>query len=101
MEIKIKTKFNLEDVVWFMKDNKPVQGIINRIEYERVESINTAYEHKNIFQKLKSLLNKTKVDIYLRYTLDWVDNNGKFISAPHYRTEEKLFSTKEELLKTL
>ena len=101
MEFIFKSKFNLEDVVWFMHDNKPIQGIINGIEYERVESIDTAYEHKNIFQKLKSILNKTKVNIYLRYTLDMIDNNGKYISSPHYCIEDKIFSTKEELLNSL
>lgn len=101
MEFTFKSNFNLEDVVWFMHDNKPAQGIINRIEYNREESIDTAYEHKNIFQKLKSILNKTKFNIHLRYTLDLVDNNDKYISSPHYCTEDKIFSTKEELLKSL
>ena len=62
MEFTFKSKFNLEDTVWFMHKNKPVQGIIHTMEYTRSESVNIAYEHKNIFHKLKSLLSNKKVE---------------------------------------
>lgn len=101
MEFSFKSKFNLEEVVWFMEKNKPVQGIINRIRYERNESVNTAYEHKNIFNKLKSLLSNKKVEIRLRYELDMVNNDGTYISCCHYLNESEIFKTKEELLKSL
>jgi hypothetical protein len=65
MEFTFKSKFDLEDIVWFMYKNKPVQGIINQISYKRIESINTAREHKNIFNKLKSLLCAKKVEVHL------------------------------------
>lgn len=84
-----------------MHGNKPVQGIIYKISYERRESVNTAYEHKNIFHKLKSLLSNKKVETYLSYGLDMVKSDGTFISCPHYRGENELFKTKEELLKSL
>ena len=34
MEFTVKSKFNLEDVVWFMYENKPVQGIVYCIYYQ-------------------------------------------------------------------
>ena len=101
MEFTFKSNFNLEDVVWFMYDNKPVQGIIHRINYRRAESVNTACEHKNIFRKIKSLIDKKNVETGLTYELDMVRNDGTFISCTHYKQEREVFKTKEELLKSL
>lgn len=101
MEFTFKSKFNLEDVVWFMYENKPVQGIIHQICYRREESVNTACEHKNIFHKLKSMLDKKKVEIVLTYGMDMVQSDGTFISCTHYRRENEIFKSKEELLKNL
>lgn len=101
MKFSFESKINLEDVVWFMYENKPVQGIVNKINYRREESVNTAYEHKNIFHKLKSLLGSKKVEITLTYEMDMVKSDGTFISCTHYRRENEIFKTKEELLKSL
>ena len=101
MEFTFKSKFNLENVVWFMYENKPVQGIIHKINYRREESVNTSYEHRNIFNKLKSLLGSKKVEVALTYELDMVKSDGTFISCTHYRRENEIFKTKEELLNLL
>ena len=101
MEIKFKSIFNLEEVVWFMYENKPVQGIVCAINYQRRESVNTACEHKNIFQKIKSFLDKKKVDVRLIYELDMVESDGTFISCTYYKGENEIFKTKEELIKSL
>ena len=101
MEFTFKSKFNLENVVWFMYENKPVQGIIHKINYRREESVDTSCEHRNIFNKLKSLLNSKKVSVALSYGLDMVRSDGTFISCTHYREENEIFKTKEELLKSL
>lgn len=101
MKFSFESKFNLEDVVWFMYENKPVQGIVHQINYTREESVNTAYEHKNIFQKIKSLIDKKKVEITLTYGIDMVRSDGTFISCTHYRRENEMSKTKEELLKSL
>ena len=101
MEFTFKSKFNLENVVWFMYDNKPVQGIIHKINYRREESVNTSCEHRNIFNKLKSLLGSKKVEVALTYELDMVKSDGTFISCTYYRRENEIFKTKEELLKSL
>lgn len=101
MEFTFKSRFNLEDVVWFMYANKPVQGIIKKINYRREESICTAYNHTNIFRKLKSLLSTKKVEIAHSYELDMVSSDGIFISCTYYRQENEIFKNKEELLKSL
>ena len=101
MEFTFKSKFDLEDIVWFMYDNKPAQGIVRKINYRREESVDTACEHKNIFNKLKSLLSSKKASITLSYGLDMVRSDGTFISCTHYRQENEIFKTKEELLKSL
>ena len=101
MEFTFKSKFNLENVVWFMYENKPVQGIIHKINYRREESVNTACEHKNIFHKIKSFIDKKKEEVTLSYELDMVQSDGTFISCTHYRRENEIFKTKEELLKSL
>jgi hypothetical protein len=101
MEFTFKSKFNLEDIVWFMYDNKPAQGIVCKINYRREESVNTACEHKNIFNKLKSLLSSKKVSVTISYEMDMVRSDGTFISCTHYRQESEMFRTKEELLKSL
>lgn len=101
MEFTFKSKFNLEDVVWFMYENRPVRGLICEIAYHREESVNTAYEQKNIFQKLKSLLGNKKVVITITYGMDMVESDGTFISCTHYRGENDIFKCKEELLKSL
>ncbi len=101
MEITFKSKFNLENVVWFMYENKPVQGIIHKINYRREESVDTACEHKNIFHKIKSLIDRKKVEVALSYELDMVQSDGTFISCTQYRRENEIFETKEDLLKSL
>lgn len=101
MEFTFKSKFNLEDVVWFMYENRPVRGLICEIAYHREESVDTAYEHKNIFHKLKSLLGNKKVAITIHYGMDMVQSDGTYISSTHYRREEDIFKCKEELLKSL
>jgi hypothetical protein len=100
MEFTFKSKFNLEDVVWFMYKNKPVQGIVRTIYYKREESINLTGEHKNIFNRLKSLIDKKKVIDGITYELDRVKSDGTFIFNPHYKGENGIFKTREELLKS-
>ena len=51
MKFTFESKFDLEEVVWFMYENKPVQGIISAINYQRSDSVNTACEHKISFIK--------------------------------------------------
>lgn len=101
MEVTFKSKFNLEDVVWFMYENKPVQGIIYCIYYRRQESVNIVDEHKNIFNKTKSLVDKKKVEVVHTYEVDIVKSDGTFTYNTFYKTENEIFKTKEELLKSL
>lgn len=101
MEFTVKSKFNLEDVVWFMYENKPVQGIVYCIYYRRQESVNIVDEHKNIFNKTKSLIDKKKVEVVHTYEVDIVKSDGTFTYNTFYKTENEIFKTKEELLNSL
>lgn len=101
MEVTFKSKFNLEDVVWFMHENKPVQGIVYCIYYRKQESVIIVDEHKNIFNKTKSLIDKKKVEVVYTYGVDMVKSDGTFIYNTFYKTENEIFKTKEELLKSL
>ena len=101
MEVTFKSKFNLEDVVWFMHENKPVQGIVYYIYYRKQESVNIVDEHKNIFNKTKSLIDKKNVEVVHTYGVDMIKSDGTFIYNTFYKTENEIFKTKEELLKSL
>lgn len=101
MNFQFKSKFNLEDVVWFMEDNKLVQGIIDSIHYQREESVDLRCRHKSVFARLKSYLEGARCRIFVRYEIDMVGDDGEFKSSPHYRDENEIFKSKEELLKSL
>ena len=101
MDFKFKSKFNLEDVVWFMEDNKPVQGIIETIHYRREESVDLRCRHKSVFARLKSYLEGARCKIFVSYEMAMVNGEGEFQSVPHYRGEDEIFKSKEELLKSL
>ena len=101
MDFQFKSKFNLEDVVWFMEDNKPVQGIIDTIHYRREESVDLRCRHKSVFARLKSYLEGARCKISVSYEIDMVWDDGEFRSSPHYRSEDEIFKSKEELLKSL
>ena len=101
MEFSFKSKFNLEDVVWFMCDNQASQGIIHTITYMREESVDTRCRHKSIFTKIKSYLSGARRKVNVRYELDRIREDGEFRSTPHFLGEDEIFSSKEELLKSL
>jgi hypothetical protein len=101
MDFQFKSKFNLEDVVWFMEDNKPVQGIIETIHYQREEFVDLSCRHKSVFTRLKSFIQGAKCKVRLRYQIDMINDDGEFQSSPHYRDENEIFKSKEELLKSL
>lgn len=69
----IETKFNIGDEVWFMKENKPTKKVVDFIE------IITA---------------STTSKSFIQYGL-------KMEGVVERVTEKYLFSTKEELLKSL
>lgn len=101
MEINFKSKFNLEDVVWFICDNQVVQGIIHTINYQRIESVDISRKHKSIFAKLKSCLDRMESKTQIRYQVHRIRENGEFHSGTYFLSEDKVFATKEQLLKNL
>lgn len=101
MDFQFKSKFNLEDAVWFMEDNKPVQGIIDTINYHRTEYVDLRGRHKSVFARLKSFIEGARCRVRVVYEIDMVNDDGEFQSSPHYRGEDEIFKSKEELLKSL
>ena len=101
MEFSFKSKFNLEDVVWFMCDNQVTQGIIHTIAYTREESVDIRCRHQSIFTKIKSYLVGKRQEVSILYGLDGIRENGEFKSSPHILREDRIFATKEQLLKSL
>lgn len=104
MEIKnFKTKFALEDVVYFMYQNEIGRGIVSRIRvvFEEEEYIYGSYIQKAI-QKIKSFFNNHKTYINVYYHIIKVKNNDTFdcAIAMSFR-ENELASSKEELFKML
>jgi len=73
-----ETKFNLDDHVWYMKDNKPVEVIISSIEifYVNTNQNRIKYNAQNITNPVS-----------------WLDHTNLF--------EDMLFKSKEELLESL
>ena len=71
----IETRYNIGDRVWFMHDNKVKSEIIIKIDVVIEKDMNCTGVHKSI-----------------EYSL---------FNYSRYYTEDKLFHTKEELLKSL
>lgn len=70
--MKIETKYNIGDEVWFMENNKPTKGIV------------------------------VKLDIDIARSGDWYIENYKVEShGLRCEVGQSLFPTKEELLKSL
>lgn len=76
--MEFKTKFNLKDVVWYMKDNKPTEVIISAIE---IFYVNTSQD-KMKYNATDAINPRT-----------WLDHTNLF--------EDMLYHSKEELLKSL
>jgi len=76
--MNIKTKFNLKDSVWFMKNNKPINVIISAIH---VFVVGTNQDH--IKYNGKDVINP----------VSWLDHSNLF--------EDELFNSKESLLESL
>lgn len=76
--MKFETKFNLDDHVWYMKENKPVEVVISCIE---IFFVNTNQDR--IRYNAKNVTN----------SVSWLDHC--------YLLEKKLFNSKQELLNSL
>jgi len=74
----LKTKYNLDDIVWYMKDNKPVAVIISAIEIFEVGT-NQSYIKYNATDVLSPVT--------------WLDHTNLY--------ENILYPSKEMLLESL
>lgn len=104
MEIKnYKTKFALEDVVYFIYQNEISKGVITRIRVEFEEEV---YIHGSYMQlvirKIKNFLSDHKMNVKVYYYINKANNDDTFYCAiaGAFRDWE-LASSKEELFKML
>ena len=102
MRIKdFKTKFEVEDVVWFMLDNKPRKGIIERIKYMKEERINITSSYTDVVSRIKSFLKGKESKESVSYTVTLLTHDNKYHSCPYYLDDTTAYRTKEELLNSL
>jgi hypothetical protein len=80
----IETKYNIGDEVWFMEDNHSQSGTVTGLRF--------SYGKGEVFGKALSHEEKVQVNYVLR---------GDFIHSGDILEEKFLFTTKEELLKSL
>lgn len=98
-----KTKFALEDVVYFMYKNELSKGIITRIKVEFEEEV---YIHgssmKEVIHKIKNFFNNHKTKVMVYYSVNKAAKDDTFYCAiGGYFKEWELAHTKEELFKML
>lgn len=75
--MELRTKYRPGDYVWYMKNNKPVEGTIKRMR---------------IFAGVES----GSLYVRIQYTFDTID-----VVNERFYEESDLFSTKEELKKSI
>jgi len=98
-----KTKFDLEDVVYFIYNNEISKGIITRIivEFEEEVYIHGSYM-KDVIHKIKNFFNDHKTKISVCYSINKAKNDDTFYCAiGGYFKEWELASSKEELFKIM
>lgn len=102
MEIKdFKTKYNVEDVIYFMHNNKVCKGIISGIEVTFSENISLgSKETCSIIDKIKNFFSSHKEEYDVKYSIVQVDKNGSFYAAiGGYLRDYDIAYTTEELVK--
>lgn len=104
MEIKnYRTKFALEDVVYFMYNNEISKGIVTRIrvEFEEEVYIHGSYM-QDVIRKIKNFLTAHKTNVKVYYYLLKANNDDTFYCAIAGAFQEcELALSKEELFKML
>jgi hypothetical protein len=87
--MEIQTKFNIDDSAWMMHDNKTCFGIIEEIRLV----VRKGLPFRNVFYP--SIIYTTDSEIEITYS---ITVGGRTFSN---MSQNRLFSTKEELLLTL
>ena len=100
-----ETKFSVEDVVWFMYENKPTRGIVYEVDVVFKEEANLSWTEKckNIVRKLKSYFDEHRYEKFVSYRVLKLNDDDTYygIGPFSYKVASEIFHTKEELLKSL
>ena len=102
MEITVKTKFDIEDTVWFMHENNVKQGVITEVKVEYNKKLGWVSGNciLRIFNKLESYIHTKEENLRIRYQLDRIEGTHTASNCLWY-DESILYHTKQELLDTL
>lgn len=98
-----ETEYSVEDVVWFMYENKPTRGIVYKVEVRFEEEANLSWtgKCKNIVKKLKSHFDEHSFEKHVSYRVLNDDDTYYGVGGFSYKVASELFHTKEDLLKSL
>jgi len=100
-----ETKFSVEDVVWFMYENKPTRGIVYEVNVHFKEEADLSWTDKciNIVRKIKSYFDEHRFEKNVSYKVQKINDDDTYYGVGEfsYRTAKTIFKTKEELLKSL
>jgi len=106
-KFEINYKFSPGDSVWFLSDNKVSKGVVDYLEFAfKTPGLSSrGYKVKEIFNNLFFVPKKDKkIDGWIRYNINLLHfDSEEYQSSPHYffDYENKLFSTKKDLLDSL
>lgn len=103
----IEYKFNAGDPVWFMNENEISKGVVDRVQisFETNGLSSRGYKVKEFFNKLLPIPKEDKkLNGYIKYSVILLNTKSEnYKSSPHIFKdyEDKLFLSKEELIKSL
>jgi hypothetical protein len=102
-ELKIKHKYKIGDVVYFMYRDKTAKGVVSSIEIVlEAGRIKHGSISEKIAKGLISLLpNQYKFRSKIVYTLDKVSNENTYQGTPFIYEESKVYKTKDDLLRNI
>jgi hypothetical protein len=100
-----ETEFSVEDVVWFMYENKPTKGIVYEVNVNFKEEANLAWTDKciNIVRRIRFYFDEHRFEKNVFYQVQKLNDNDTYygVGGFSYKVASELFHTKEDLLKSL
>lgn len=95
-----KTKYNLEDIVYLIYDNKIRRAVITGIEVKFTEELaSSGYKILDIIKHAKNFFSDHVEKVRVYYKINISDSEGKFYCCPGgYFNDDELYSSTEKLL---
>ena len=100
-----ETEFSVEDVVWFMYENKPTKGIVYEVNVKFKEEANLSWTEMciNIVRRIRSYFDEHRFEKNVSYRVQKLNDDDTYygVGGFSYKVASELFHTKEDLLKSL